>query len=81
MKQRAARKSYKGAKEMEQLITNREFCQMFAVSRVTAWRYRRDGILPYVKLGKEIRHTREQVESFIVARSRIAPTQETGKEN
>lgn len=66
---------------MEQLITNKEFCRMVGVSRVTAWRYRRDGLLPYVKLGKEIRHTRAQVESFIAARSRITPIRETGKEN
>ena len=64
----------------ESLLTNRDVCDLFGISRVTAWRDRKAGILPYIKLGKEIRHTREQVEAFIAARSRTTSPQGNRKE-
>lgn len=51
----------------EQLLTEREFCRIFGISRVTSWRLRRQGNLPHLKLAQGIRYTPEHVAAFIAS--------------
>jgi hypothetical protein len=42
-----------------------EFCRRVGISRVTAWRLRKRGVLPYLKVGSRIQYTEQQVRMFL----------------
>ncbi|OLE54429.1 MAG: hypothetical protein AUG51_08505 [Acidobacteria bacterium 13_1_20CM_3_53_8] len=72
----AKRNKRKGERAMEAvdlektLITEDELCRMLGISRITSWRLRKAGKLPYTKLDKGIRYTHAQVRNFLRARAR-----------
>ena len=51
------------------LLTEDELCRILGISRITAWRMRKSGRLPYTKLDKGIRYTHAQVRDFLRARA------------
>lgn len=50
-------------------MTDEEFCREFKVSRVTSWRYRKSGVLPYVRVGAAIYYLPRHLEIFLERRS------------
>ncbi len=52
----------------EPLLTEREFCLMFSMSRVSAWRLRKQGKISYLKLPQGIRYTKAHIQNFIASR-------------
>jgi excisionase family DNA binding protein len=53
---------------MEQLLTEDEVAEAFGVTRATLWKYRREGLLRFVRLGRFIRYRAEDVEAFLEER-------------
>ena len=51
-------------------LTDAEFCQLFNLSPVTSWRYRKRGILPHLNFGHSILYLPEHIDAFIAAHSR-----------
>lgn len=47
------------------IISDKEFQKMIGKKRATTWRYRRDGLIAFTKLGGGIFYTQEQIETFI----------------
>jgi len=48
-------------------LTEGEFCAAVGISRVTAWRLRRQGKLPHCKIGVKILYRPEHVARFLEA--------------
>lgn len=48
-------------------MTEDEFCAAVGISRVTAWRLRRQGKLPHCKVGVKILYRPEHVTQFLEA--------------
>lgn len=53
-------------------MTEGEFCQAVGISRVTAWRLRRQGKLPHCKIGVKILYRPEHIAQFLAAHERQA---------
>lgn len=47
------------------LMTVKELCNFFRVKRITIYRLIKDGQLPAIKVGKELRFERKDIEQFI----------------
>lgn len=47
------------------IFTESEFCKEVNISRVTAWRLRNEGKLPYCKVGSKILYTLEHIAQFL----------------
>lgn len=45
--------------------SDQEFQEMIKKSRATTWRYRRDGLIEYLKFRGSICYTKEQIKAFI----------------
>ena len=60
--------------DMERLMTAEEVQDVFQVSRQTIWRWRRDGILPAVQIGRSVRFRRSDVEKLFEPDSRRQPS-------
>jgi excisionase family DNA binding protein len=61
----------------EELLTVDELASIFKLTRWTIYnltrsRNRREGALPYIKIGRELRFRRSAVESWLVAQERAA---------
>lgn len=52
-------------KPLARLYTNDELVAMTGLSRVTLWRMRREGKLPYHKLRQGVFYTQEDVQAFL----------------
>jgi excisionase family DNA binding protein len=61
----------------EELLTVDELASIFKLTRWTIYnltrqRNRREGALPYLKIGRELRFRRSAVESWLIAQERAA---------
>lgn len=54
----------------DRLLTTEETCQMVRVSRPTLHRWKQSGIIPYVKVGKNIRYYESDVRELLTTRRR-----------
>lgn len=51
--------------EKRQTMTEAEFCRRVGISRTTAWLMRKQGRLPYYRLGAKVMYGQEHVEEFL----------------
>jgi excisionase family DNA binding protein len=63
--------------QADELLTVDELASIFKLTRWTVYnltreRNRRDGALPYIKIGRELRFRRSAVEAWILAQERGA---------
>lgn len=54
-----------GLNTSQAVLKEAEFCKRVGISRVTAWRLRKRGVLPYLKVGSRIQYTEQQVQIFL----------------
>ena len=54
-------------------MTDGELCETFGMSRVTSWRYRKAGILPFVRVAGQVFYLPQHVQSFLERTSRPIP--------
>ena len=59
------------------LLTTKEASEMLRVSQTALNKLRYDGKLPFVRLGKKVFFTREQLEKFVADQQFIYPEKET----
>lgn len=63
-------------------MTEAEFAKRVGISRITAWRMRRDGKLPHYKIGRRIKYGEKHVEEFLeTCERRIESGQRKGNRN
>lgn len=48
-------------------ITERQFCEMVGISRITAWRLRERNELPHCRVGNKILYLPRHVDEFLSA--------------
>lgn len=51
--------------KIEGKMTNTEFCAAFGLSTVTAWRYRKDGTLPFSRIAGKVFYLPKHIEEFL----------------
>lgn len=55
-------------------LTEKEFCEVVGISRVTAWQLRKAGKLPHARIGSRVLYTPAHIQRFITAHEQ--PTNE-----
>lgn len=45
----------------QELLTTPELCKWLKITRSTAWRWRKEGGMPYIGQGKSLRYQKEEV--------------------
>lgn len=51
------------------LYTINETCKIFKISRVTLWKWKKEGILKHINVGKSIRYTKEDINKLIESKA------------
>ncbi|UYW01768.1 helix-turn-helix domain-containing protein [Flavobacterium agricola] len=60
------KKSFEKAKD-ENLLNSDEAADFFKISKVTLWRWRKDGTVPFLRKGSKVYFKRSDIESAMVA--------------
>jgi predicted DNA-binding transcriptional regulator AlpA len=58
-------------------MSEAEFCKIVGISRVTAWRMRETGKLPYCRIGNKIVYLPRHIDEFLANCERRAETKRT----
>jgi len=61
--------------DAKQTMSEAEFCRVVGISRTTAWQLRKQGRLPYYRLGAKILYSPEHVTEFLTSIERKALVQ------
>jgi len=54
-------------------LSEEEVIERLGISRITAWRLRRDGKLSYYRVGRSVRYSEQQVAEFLASCERRRP--------
>ncbi len=65
--------------KLKATLTESEFCKIVGISRITAWRLRTSGKLPYCQIGSKILYRPEHIEQFLVANEKPINKTHTGR--
>lgn len=57
-------------------MTEQEFCQRVGISRLTAYRLRKAGKLPYYRIGSRVLYAEQHVREFLASCERRMSTKE-----
>lgn len=63
----------------KQTMSEAEFCRAVGISRTTAWQLRKQGRLPYYRLGAKILYSQEHVREFLTSIERKAVRPRPGR--
>jgi hypothetical protein len=64
---------------LQTLIDEAEFCRRYQISRVTAWRRRRNGLQSYYKVGARIFYGTNHINEFLLSCERRADSRRWSK--
>ena len=56
--------------EMERLLRPGEAAEFLQVNRSTIWRFQKDGLLTFIRIGNSVRFRRSDLEDFVAAGER-----------
>lgn len=67
MKEDKIEKGVRVFMDIDKLLTEKQVCRMLGISRVTAFRLRRERKLAHYKIGSKVLYKPEHVEQFLAA--------------